>query len=239
MENIQNNNEIKECRICLESEDSENMISPCLCNGGQKYVHRNCLAMWRQQNYKAYYTCSTCGFNYRISRLLWGRILANPISAMISTLLGIAIFGIISGHISSSCYNIIYYWLRHMAYRSPHHLQILFHSMLWTGIPGLFLLLKSLITSIPENINLPSPNHRFPLYYPMYYPSNPDNIPPSPTEKKKNEKKIKIAPYESKSSTTWLLLIIGVISSFYHSFKFVHGHCLRLGAKARCIVENI
>ena len=37
---------LKQCRICLENEDPAKMISPCVCNGSQKYVHEACLKIW-------------------------------------------------------------------------------------------------------------------------------------------------------------------------------------------------
>ena len=39
----------KQCRICLEEDDKE-YISPCLCKGSLKYVHRDCLKQWRNMN---------------------------------------------------------------------------------------------------------------------------------------------------------------------------------------------
>ena len=36
----------KECRICYLEE----IISPCLCNGTGKWVHRECLEIWRAVN---------------------------------------------------------------------------------------------------------------------------------------------------------------------------------------------
>ena len=35
-----------ECRICLEKDNIEDMISPCLCRGSCKYIHRECLHKW-------------------------------------------------------------------------------------------------------------------------------------------------------------------------------------------------
>lgn len=46
-----NNEEEKEevlCRYCLEDDEMENLISPCACSGGQKYVHLNCLRRWQR-----------------------------------------------------------------------------------------------------------------------------------------------------------------------------------------------
>ena len=36
------------CRICLENEDSKNLISPCNCTGSQQYVHKECLNKWQE-----------------------------------------------------------------------------------------------------------------------------------------------------------------------------------------------
>lgn len=55
----------RECRICLESDEQE-MISPCLCKGTSKWVHRQCLDTWRvmDDRYGTFHTCPTCKFNY-------------------------------------------------------------------------------------------------------------------------------------------------------------------------------
>lgn len=37
---------LKQCRICLENDNDEDMISPCLCKGSHKNVHQNCLKAW-------------------------------------------------------------------------------------------------------------------------------------------------------------------------------------------------
>ena len=58
-----------QCRICLEEDNIENMISPCLCRGHMKYIHRDCLNQWRalslQQNNRN--ICPTCKFKYQLS----------------------------------------------------------------------------------------------------------------------------------------------------------------------------
>ena len=61
----------RECRICLEKEDSENkLISPCNCNGTSKYVHDTCLRRWRYMNRDndAFIKCRECNANYVILR---------------------------------------------------------------------------------------------------------------------------------------------------------------------------
>jgi len=34
------------CRICLDSGDTNDLISPCNCDGSSKYVHESCLKLW-------------------------------------------------------------------------------------------------------------------------------------------------------------------------------------------------
>ena len=55
-----------ECRICFDSANSEDMISPCLCRGSSKYVHRECLNDWFElsENPHARSNCQECQFNY-------------------------------------------------------------------------------------------------------------------------------------------------------------------------------
>jgi hypothetical protein len=51
------------CRICFEEDVYPNLISPCLCSGNIKYVHRNCLDNWRNipsSNDKNFYSCEIC-----------------------------------------------------------------------------------------------------------------------------------------------------------------------------------
>ena len=42
----------KECRVCFESEESDEneLIAPCNCNGYSRYIHRKCLERWRNTN---------------------------------------------------------------------------------------------------------------------------------------------------------------------------------------------
>ena len=58
---------MNQCRICLEEDEISNMISPCLCRGHMKYVHRDCLNQWRVLSGlpDSNNTCPTCKFKYR------------------------------------------------------------------------------------------------------------------------------------------------------------------------------
>mmetsp|Transcript_28171 Transcript_28171/g.45282 ORF Transcript_28171/g.45282 Transcript_28171/m.45282 type:complete len:465 (+) Transcript_28171:84-1478(+) len=65
--------EEKICRYCFDGEDDGELISPCSCSGGQKYVHLKCLRQWQrmvlvtQPTHPAFYdrdlrhqTCNVC-----------------------------------------------------------------------------------------------------------------------------------------------------------------------------------
>ena len=54
------------CRICLSDDDNNDIISPCDCKGTQKYVHRNCLDVWRTVKPKFLTSCSICRFEFYI-----------------------------------------------------------------------------------------------------------------------------------------------------------------------------
>jgi hypothetical protein len=60
------------CRICLEPEGGSAelglLISPCLCRGSMRFVHRACLDEWRMScfNPKALMECTTCRTPFRI-----------------------------------------------------------------------------------------------------------------------------------------------------------------------------
>ncbi|CAG9326744.1 unnamed protein product [Blepharisma stoltei] len=48
------------CRICLDSEKSEDLISPCKCKGTQKFVHQECLKIWLLQSKRGNHEISSC-----------------------------------------------------------------------------------------------------------------------------------------------------------------------------------
>lgn len=54
------------CRICMDDEaTSDNpLISPCLCAGSTRFIHRQCLAQWRatKAGTPAHYRCEICHF---------------------------------------------------------------------------------------------------------------------------------------------------------------------------------
>ena len=52
----------KECRICFENKGT--MINPCLCSGSLKYVHEECIEVWRTTSKLNYIECPTCKYKY-------------------------------------------------------------------------------------------------------------------------------------------------------------------------------
>eukprot|EP00823_Brevimastigomonas_motovehiculus_P000553 TRINITY_DN1070_c0_g1_i1.p1 TRINITY_DN1070_c0_g1~~TRINITY_DN1070_c0_g1_i1.p1 ORF type:complete len:384 (+),score=150.71 TRINITY_DN1070_c0_g1_i1:18-1169(+) len=63
--------EEKTCRICLSDDNPQTLITPCLCKGFSRYVHRECLDQWRAtkaapEGVNAFTHCTTCKFKYRI-----------------------------------------------------------------------------------------------------------------------------------------------------------------------------
>lgn len=62
---------IGQCRICLEEDDINNMISPCYCSGSVNYVHLDCLNEWREtsMNPESKTSCLVCKFNYIFEKM--------------------------------------------------------------------------------------------------------------------------------------------------------------------------
>jgi len=57
----------KECRICLSDDVIQNMISPCLCIGTNKYVHEECLKNFiiLSDNQLFKKECYICKYEYK------------------------------------------------------------------------------------------------------------------------------------------------------------------------------
>lgn len=90
----------KACRICFDGEETpENpLISPCLCRGGSRYVHRACLQQWRTTNHRddAFYQCEVCKFKYAYSRAWWASILGSNVTLglVFSAAIGLLVYGL-------------------------------------------------------------------------------------------------------------------------------------------------
>jgi hypothetical protein len=71
-EPLPEHNRLKQCRICLDNDNTDDIISPCLCSGSSAYVHRTCLNKWRSENAngKAFKICDVCQFEYIIEIII-------------------------------------------------------------------------------------------------------------------------------------------------------------------------
>ena len=49
------------CRICLETDNTDDMIYPCMCSGTNKYIHKKCFIQSLAVNDKK---CMTCNYEY-------------------------------------------------------------------------------------------------------------------------------------------------------------------------------
>lgn len=69
------------CRICLDSEDSSDLISPCACKGFQQFVHQNCLKMWLLKSdriQKDISSCEVCNDEFIMDfKFMWKFLVCN------------------------------------------------------------------------------------------------------------------------------------------------------------------
>ena len=81
-----------EPRVTYESEDPElgRLLRPCQCRGSSRYVHEGCLQSWRHADpaygKRNYWHCPTCGFQYRLERMRWGRWISSASTQIVLTL---------------------------------------------------------------------------------------------------------------------------------------------------------
>lgn len=88
------------CRICLDDESTDNkLISPCLCKGSMKFIHRTCLDTWRKSNTKAYYQCDICKYKYKFYRNIIANLLRNEFIVILLSLLIYFLITLIIGFI--------------------------------------------------------------------------------------------------------------------------------------------
>ena len=62
---------MEECRICLDEDIRDKLISPCRCNGTSKWVHEECLQTWRlaNMNNDRANKCEICNAEYITRRI--------------------------------------------------------------------------------------------------------------------------------------------------------------------------
>lgn len=254
----------KRCQICFDGDEVGNtLIRPCLC----RYIHRNCLDTWRSTNINnSFMRCEVCNYQYRTSRVWIGRLLAHKATAWISAILLTSVGGLLTGYGSSALYNSLWYWFHHQVYHSPHRLQVVFHSLFWTSIPGFYYLL-----SLPRQIADALPNadqaSRIPWEDILRIWSYRNNISrvdhyhhheevkeakhrererereldedKQENKEKKEKRKVEVARYEEKSTIAWMTVLIGAVSSLYFTYSVVHQKCLQLSLRFQSYIENV
>lgn len=91
------------CRICFGGTENGRLISPCLCSGTMRYVHLECLNMWRASsaNPQSAYKCDQCNFQYSFQRALYASILRSALVLHSITLLLFAGTVLLCGYV---CY---------------------------------------------------------------------------------------------------------------------------------------
>lgn len=58
---------MRTCRICLDDEeDSGEFISPCLCKGSGRWIHRECLKLCMEKALQ-FHHCTVCNFEYEFA----------------------------------------------------------------------------------------------------------------------------------------------------------------------------
>lgn len=83
----------KVCRICFGNEEDGKLISPCLCKGSMKYIHKTCLETWRKAstNKESFFKCDQCKFKYKFLRSDLAAWITHPI---VVSLLSVLVFGV-------------------------------------------------------------------------------------------------------------------------------------------------
>ena len=54
-----------ECRFCLQTDEKQNLLAPCMCKGTYKYVHNACLLQWYIQSPTRGDRCNVCSYIYK------------------------------------------------------------------------------------------------------------------------------------------------------------------------------
>lgn len=63
-ETIEENSDLKECRICKDDSEEETLLNPCVCKGTIKLVHMKCLSQWMQTTKEEF--CRICRTKFKV-----------------------------------------------------------------------------------------------------------------------------------------------------------------------------
>lgn len=91
-------------------EDCGYLISPCLCKGGQRYVHEGCLQQWRysQVGMNSQFQCPTCSYKYKLERMTWANRIRSPMLAFLLAVLIVVLSIFLLGFVADP---ILDFWL--------------------------------------------------------------------------------------------------------------------------------
>ncbi|KAL2811676.1 hypothetical protein BJX63DRAFT_271791 [Aspergillus granulosus] len=118
----------REPRVVYESSDPElgRLLRPCKCKGSSRYVHEGCLQSWRHADpsygQTHYWNCPTCGFQYRLERLIWARWISSTLSQIMLTCFVLVFTIFVLGFIADPIINL---------YVDP--METIYYSEYWEG----------------------------------------------------------------------------------------------------------
>jgi hypothetical protein len=98
--------------VTYDSTDPESgrLLRPCKCKGSSKYVHEGCLQAWRHADpgyaKRNYWHCPTCGFQYRLERMNWGRWISSTTTQVVLTITILFLTLFIMGFVADPIINI-------------------------------------------------------------------------------------------------------------------------------------
>jgi len=98
--------------VTYDSTDPESgrLLRPCKCKGSSKYVHEGCLQAWRHADpgyaKRNYWHCPTCGFQYRLERMNWGRWISSTTTQVVLTITILFLTMFIMGFVADPIINI-------------------------------------------------------------------------------------------------------------------------------------
>lgn len=96
--------------VVYESTEPElgRLISPCKCKGSSRYVHEGCLRQWRMaapSSDRNYWKCPTCGYQYRLERLQYAKLIQSLPSQIVLTIIVFVAAMFIMGFIADPIIN--------------------------------------------------------------------------------------------------------------------------------------
>ncbi|KAI9718253.1 MAG: hypothetical protein M1812_004243 [Candelaria pacifica] len=97
-------------RYVSSDPEAGRLLRPCRCKGSSKYVHEGCLQAWRHADpgygRRNYWQCPTCGFQYRLERMQWGRWVSSAATQITLTVSILVLVMFILGFVADPIINL-------------------------------------------------------------------------------------------------------------------------------------